>query len=130
LAKKEDGDVTNASSVNVAFVGGGGLETKFMEDVGNVFLPEAGGFRMTLKGVNHWKYFMAINVFFEMLLEPFCVGVIDTDEQGKDAGSRGVGEGILGVATNQLVVECSSESTKEMINGLFYTRGKGLGHGV
>jgi hypothetical protein len=107
--------------VDIAFVSDG-LETNIGDYGGDMFLPKAGCFRMTLKSVEDRNYLGAIETLAKLAFPPFGKGIINADE-GRDRRRRGVGKSVLGIATIYDQVLSRREGEKSPEDGLFQTGG-------
>ena len=123
LAEEQNAFTSNGGRVNGAIMGGG-LETQLgrEQDGIDVGLPEAARFRVSLKGMKDGQNLGAVNILTMAFLIPIGVGVVNGDKSGC-LGWRGVGIGILGIATVDFVTKLGSEGKEKSLDGLLNTGG-------
>ena len=121
LAEEQNAFTADGGGVNGAIMGGG-PETQLgrEKDRIDVGLPEAARFRVSLKGMKSGQNLGAVNILTMAFLIPIGVGVVNGDKSGC-LGWRGVGIGILGIATVDFVTKLGSEAKEKALDGLLNT---------
>lgn len=128
LANHKNLFAKEGATVDVALVSSV-TETKIKENTSDVFLPETGGFRMTLKGTKNGKNQRGVKSFASTGLVPFDEGSIKPEE-GRNSRTGGVGKGIFGVTTKNGEILSSSKSSEEAEDGLTETGSISVGLGM
>jgi hypothetical protein len=84
---------------------------------------------MALQGALHREDEATVKSDIESIEIPIGIGIVNANE-GRDSGCRGVGIGVLSVATKGSKIECGGKGEEETLGGLFHTGGIGLGNSM